>query len=257
MLKRLAAKFDINGHQLFIGASAGIAIGPTDGRDVEELMSSADLALYDAKSAGGNTCRLFVPVLRAKAHARRALDAELRRACANNEFVLFFQPQVRASDGIAVGVEALLRWQHPERGVLAPGAFIEALSESPVVLDVGRWILHTACEQAAAWRSAGLPALRMGVNLFPAQFHGETLLSDVEAALTKSGLPADSLEIEITENIALSQEEATLQALQPPPPLASRKPATKPAGGIQPARRWRIGAMRTERHRMYAPIASK
>ena len=214
VLKRLAEKFEISGHQLFIGASAGIAIAPADGANVEELMSNADLALYDAKAAGGNIYRLFVPVLRAAARTRRQLDAELRRACANKEFELYFQPQVRASDRATVGAEALLRWRHPQRGILAPGAFIEALSESSVVLEVGRWILQSACAQAAAWRASGLAPLQMGVNLFPAQFHGETLLKDVEAALRQSGLPADALEIEITENIALGQEEETLDALR-------------------------------------------
>jgi diguanylate cyclase (GGDEF)-like protein len=213
-LKRLAEKFEISEHQLFIGASAGIAITPADGADLEELMSNADLALYDAKSAGGNLYRLFVPVMRAKTIARRGLDAELRRANANKEFELFFQPQVRASDGAVVGAEALLRWRHPERGVLAPGSFIGALGESAVVLEVGRWILRSACEQAAAWQMAGLPPLRMGVNLFSAQFHGETLISDVEAALKHSGLPAAALEIEITENIALGEQEESLKALR-------------------------------------------
>ena len=175
VLKRLAEKFEISGHQLFVGASAGIAIAPADGADIEELISNADLALYKAKSAGGNTWRLFVPVMRAKTVARRELDAELRRASANREFELFFQPQIRASDGAVVGAEALLRWRHPERGILAPGAFIGALGESAIVPEVGRWILRSACEQAAAWRKAGLP-LRIGVNLFPAQFHGATLL---------------------------------------------------------------------------------
>ena len=214
MLKRLAEKFDINGHHLFIGASAGIAIAPADGADVEELLANADLALYDAKAAGGNTYRLFVPVLRAKAQARRGLDVELRRACANKEFELFFQPQVTAHDGRVTGAEALLRWRHPERGILAPGAFIEALSESPVALEVGRWILRSACERAAQWHAEGLPLLRMGVNLFPIQFHAETLLADVEEALSHSALPADALELEITENIALGEQEETMEALR-------------------------------------------
>ena len=213
-VQRLAEKFAINGHQLFIGASAGIAIAPADGADAEELLSNADLALYAAKAAGGNTYRLFVPVLRAKAQARRGLDVELRRACANKEFELFFQPQVSADDGKVVGAEALLRWRHPERGILAPGAFIEALSKNPVVLEIGRWILRTACERAAEWRAAGLPLQRMGVNLFPAQFRAKTLLRDVEEALAHSGLPADALEIEITENIALGEQEETLDALR-------------------------------------------
>jgi predicted signal transduction protein with EAL and GGDEF domain len=213
-LRRLAEKFEVAEHTLFVGASAGIAIAPTDGSDVEELMSSADLALYDAKAAGGNTFRLFVPALRAKASARRELDAELRRACANNEFELFFQPQVRSGDGTLTGAEALLRWRHPGRGVLAPGAFIDALSESPVVLEVGRWILAAACEQATRWRIAGLSAFRIGVNLFPAQFHAKTLRTDVEAALHATRLPAHALEIEITENIALGEQQENLDAVR-------------------------------------------
>jgi EAL domain-containing protein (putative c-di-GMP-specific phosphodiesterase class I) len=143
----------------------------------------------------------------------RAIAAGRAAGYANKEFELFFQAQVRASDGAVVGTEALLRWRHPERGVIAPGAFIKALSESHLVLDVGRWILRAACEQAEVWRAVGLP-LRIGVNLFPAQFHGETLLNDVEAALCHSGLPADALEIEITENIALGEREETLEALR-------------------------------------------
>lgn len=214
VLARLAEKCEISGHQLFIGASAGTAIAPAHGTNVEELVSNADLALYDAKAAGGNVSRLFVPVLRAQAQARRELEAELRRACKNREFELYFQPQVRAGDGTMVGAEALLRWRHPQRGILTPGAFIGALSESPVVLEVGRWILQSACEHLAAWRSmTGLP-LRIGVNLFPTQFHGDKLLDEIDEALRDSRLPAEALEVEITENIALGQEEATLDLLR-------------------------------------------
>lgn len=212
ILKRLRDSFNIDGHQLFIGASAGIAI-TSDGVDAEELILNADLALYDAKAAGGNTYRLFFPVLRAKAMARRELDIELRRACVSEEFVLYYQPQLRVSDGAVVGAEALLRWRHPERGILAPGAFIEALAESPVALEVGRWIMRTACESAAKWRAMGLPAVRMGVNLFPVQFHDEILVKDVEAALLQSGLPPELLELEITENIALGQDDSMIVQL--------------------------------------------
>ena len=212
ILKRLRESFDIDGHQLFIGASAGIAI-TSDGIDAEELILNADLALYDAKAAGGNTYRLFLPVLRAKAMARRELDIELRRACAYEEFVLYYQPQLRVSDGAVVGAEALLRWRHPERGILAPGAFIEALSQSPVALEVGRWITQTACESAAKWRAMGLSAVRIGVNLFPVQFHDEILVKDVEAALLQSGLPPELLELEITENIALGNDDLLIAQL--------------------------------------------
>lgn len=214
LLARLGERFEVNGHQLFIGASAGIAIAPADGSNVDDLIANADLALYDAKAAGGRRYRLFLPVLRAKAQARRELGMELRRAFADNEFVLYFQPQLRISDGAVMGAEALLRWRHPKRGILGPGAFIDALAESPVILDVGRWILQTACKTAASWRTTGLPPIRVGVNLFPAQFHSGTLLEDVEAALLENGLSAEALELEITENIALGQDEAMLAPLQ-------------------------------------------
>ena len=214
VLDRLGEAFDIKGHRIFIGASSGIAMAPSDGATAEELISNADLALYDAKSAGGHVYRLFLPVMRARAQARRELDSELRRACAEGEFVLYFQPQLRLSDGALVGAEALLRWQHPTRGILAAGAFIDALIESPVVLEVGRWVLQTACETAAAWRRRGLPDLRIGVNLFPAQFQRAMLLEDVDAALRTSGLPPELLEIEITENIALAQDDASLEPLR-------------------------------------------
>lgn len=212
ILKRLRDSFEIGGHQLFIGASAGIAI-TTDGINVEELILNADLALYDAKAAGGNVYRLFVPTLRAKAVARRELDGEIRRAYADKEFAVYFQPQVRVSDGAVVGAEALLRWRHPERGIIGPGAFIDALAESPVALEVGRWILNTSCAHAARWRAMGLPPIRVGVNLFPVQFQNEVLLKDVDDALRRSGLPPEALELEITENIALGRDDTMIAQL--------------------------------------------
>jgi diguanylate cyclase (GGDEF)-like protein/PAS domain S-box-containing protein len=214
VLKCVTAQFDIDGHRLFIAASAGIAIAPAHGLDVDELLANADLALHDAKAAGGRSSRLYVPTLRARAEHRRELDTELRRACANQEFILHFQPQMRASDHTVIGAEALLRWHHPDRGILAPGAFIDALSESAVAIETGRWILTTACKAAASWRAKGLPPIRMGVNLFPAQFRSGSLLQDVENALSESGLPPEALELEITENIALGHEEGTLSPLK-------------------------------------------
>jgi diguanylate cyclase (GGDEF)-like protein len=214
LLKRLGEQFDLDGHQLFIAASAGIAIAPNHGSTVDDLLANADLALYDAKAAGGRLCRLYVPTLRSQATRRCELDMELRRAFANQEFLLYFQPQVRSSDGSIVGAEALLRWNHPERGILAPGAFIDALCESAVAIETGRWILNSACKTAACWRAKGLPPIRIGVNLFPAQFRNGALLQDVEHALAESGLAPEFLELEITENIALGREEGTLSSLK-------------------------------------------
>jgi diguanylate cyclase (GGDEF)-like protein/PAS domain S-box-containing protein len=210
MLKRLNEPFLINDQLLHLGASAGVAIAPQDGADVEELIANADLALYQAKSAGGRSLRFFMPVLRAQAQARRSLGLELRRAFAESEFEIFYQPQIRLADEAVVGAEALLRWRHPQRGVLAPGTFIDALAESSIAAGVGRWIIRAACEQAAAWRAMGLPLKRMGVNLFPSQAYDEALAQDVMDALRDFALPAEALELEITENIALNRGDSEI-----------------------------------------------
>jgi diguanylate cyclase (GGDEF)-like protein/PAS domain S-box-containing protein len=215
ILRRLAEPFDINGNILHIGSSAGIAIAPRDARQADELIANADLALYQAKSDGGRVYRFFLPALRARAQARRGLAIELRRAFAEGELELFFQPQLRLRDEAVLGAEALLRWRHPERGVILPGAFIQALAESSIAVEVGKWIIRTACEQTAVWRSLGLHIERIGVNLFPVQAHSATLVADVEEALRANGLPADCLELEITENAALDSgdPDATLQKI--------------------------------------------
>ncbi|HLH96205.1 MAG TPA: EAL domain-containing protein [Xanthobacteraceae bacterium] len=208
MLRELAEPFRINDQTLHLGGSAGIAVAPNDAGSVDDLIASADLALYQAKSEGGRTYRLFMPVLRAQAQARRGLDLELRRAFSENEFELYFQPEIRLRDRAVIGAEALLRWRHPQRGVLAPWCFIETLADSAIAPEVGRWIIQEACEKAAALRAMGLPLARIGVNLFPAQLHGETLLQSIEDTLSRTGLPAEVLELEITENVALNYEDA-------------------------------------------------
>jgi predicted signal transduction protein with EAL and GGDEF domain len=207
VLKRMAEPFDVNGNVLHLGSSAGIAIAPTDAAQPDELIASADLALYQAKAEGGRSYRFFLPALRARAHARRSLGLELRRAFAENEFELHFQPQIRLADNALVGAEALLRWRHPERGLIGPGAFIESLADSSIWPEVGTWIIRTACAQGAAWRKAGLSLGRIGVNLFPAQARSASLVAEVEETLRSTGLPADCLELEITENAALDRDD--------------------------------------------------
>ncbi len=210
MLKRLNEPFLINDQLVHLGASAGVAIAPQDGMGVDEMIANADLALYQAKADGGRITRFFMPVLRAQAQVRRSLGLELRRAFVDNEFEIHFQPQIRLSDQAVVGAEALLRWRHPERGMLSPALFIDTLAASPIASGVGRWIIRAACQQAAAWRRDGLPLERIGVNLFPSQAYDETLLRDVMEALHDFGLPAHALELEITENIALNREDSTV-----------------------------------------------
>jgi predicted signal transduction protein with EAL and GGDEF domain len=208
VLAKLCESYTIGEHVLQVGASAGIAIAPLHGSAINDLLSNADLALYQAKKGGGHGYRFFTPALRTHAQSRRLLDLELRRAFANDEFELHYQPLVRLSDGVVTGAEALLRWRHPDRGLVDPHAFIEALAGNTLALDVGRWVLRTACNQAAEWRRRGLPFGRIAVNLFPKQLHHASLIADVEMALSRSSLPPDQLELEITENIALNHEEA-------------------------------------------------
>src|SRR5262249_18353156 len=208
MLKRIDEPFMISDHILHVGGSSGIAIAPADGAGVDELIANADLALYQAKTEGGPTSRFFLPVLRARAQARRRLHIELRRAFEQNEFELYFQPQIRLADESVVGAEALIRWRHPESGILGPGAFINTLADATIAPEVGRWIMRTACAHAASWRAAGLTLERIGVNLFPAQFGDAALLADIDDALREAALPGDALELEITENVALNFKDS-------------------------------------------------
>jgi diguanylate cyclase (GGDEF)-like protein len=214
VLKRVKTQYDLDGHRLFVTASAGVAIAPAHGSKVDDLLANSELALSDAKANGGHSIRLYAPTMRAKAQRRRGLEIQLRRACANGEFVLHFQPQVRSTDCTITGAEALLRWYHPDRGILMPGAFIDALCQSAVACETGRWILLAGCQAAARWRAKGLRPIRIGVNLFPVQFQTGSLLQDLEYALAQTGLPPEALELEITENIALGQEEGSLALLR-------------------------------------------
>jgi diguanylate cyclase (GGDEF)-like protein/PAS domain S-box-containing protein len=205
MLQALEKPFEIAGAVVFISASAGIALAPADGADVEELIANVDMALYKAKANGRVSSVFFHNALRADVHARRELELKLRQAYAQGDLELYFQPQVRLADATVVGSEALLRWNQG-RTVVAPGAFIEMLAASPIAAAVGSWILRTACETAASWRNMGLRPTRVAVNLFPSQFHSPVFVAELQEVLAATGLPPDSLELEITENIALHRK---------------------------------------------------
>ncbi len=213
MLQALEKPFEIAGAVVFISASAGIAVAPGDGADTEELIANVDMALYKAKANGRGNSVFFHNALRADMHARRELELKLRRAYAQGELELYFQPQVRLADAAVVGSEALLRWNQG-RAVVAPGAFIELLAASPIASAVGSWVLRTACEAAASWRSMGPRPTRIAVNLFPSQFQSPSFVTELEEVLAVTGLPPDSLELEITENIALNCNAATLVPLR-------------------------------------------
>lgn len=217
VIAAVAEAFVFEGHSINVSASVGFAIHPTFGQDSGDLVSNADLALYQAKAEGRHCRRMFVPALRERAMQQRTQDFELRRAYERSEFELFYQPQVRLADGALLGAEALLRWRHPTKGLLSPGAFLPTLDAGPMAAQVGNWVLATACKQAARWRRQGAPGFRIGVNLFGAQFRTASLIDLVRAALDGSALPPDALELEITENIILRHDDdanAPLRALK-------------------------------------------
>ena len=203
----------VDGHEVRIAGNCGMAIAPRHGDTAEALMASAELALFHARSTGRGGRFLFMPSLRAEAVARRMYDAELHRAFEREEFVLFYQPQVRLHDGALTGAEALIRWKHPVRGLLSPAAFLPALEAGVLADPVGRWVLDRACAQAAIWRAV-LPEFRMSVNLSGAQFRSGDLPRQVADSLDVHGLAAEAIELEITENIILDQQERVLVQLR-------------------------------------------
>jgi diguanylate cyclase (GGDEF)-like protein/PAS domain S-box-containing protein len=213
MLKAIASPQAIDAHPTHVTASIGIAVHPGDGADVGDLLSAADLAMYEAKAQGRNRVRFFNTRLRDKVVTRRALEGELRRALEHQEFELFYQPQIRVADQALVGLEALLRWRHPTEGLLTPVRFIAAIESGACAAEVGQWVLATACAYAVELRKV-LPDLVMGVNLFGAQFQNGQLAHDVLRVLEATGLPPQALELEITENIILAHDELVLEPLR-------------------------------------------
>ncbi len=202
----------VDGHEVSIAGYGGIALAPEHGRSVDEITASASLALFQARNVGRGGTFMYVPALKAAAVARRMHDAELHRAVEREEFTLFYQPQVQLADRELVSAEALIRWRHPERGVLAPAAFLPGLENGVLAEPVGRWVIETACAQAAQWREID-PGFRVGVNLFAVQFRDGRLPQVIFEALGKHRLTPDALDLEITENIVLDREQAVIRQL--------------------------------------------
>ena len=213
LTRTVAAPIPLEGQDVHVSASVGVAIFPSDGDDAEDLLSAADLAMYQAKGEGRHCQRFYAPALRSAAIHRRAFEGELREALDQGQFRLFYQPQVRLEDGALLGAEALLRWQHPTRGLLAPDAFLPALESGGLAHDVGLWVLEAACRQAARWHATA-PDFVVGINLFSAQFRDGTLAERVRAELDRHGLPPSALELEVTENIILREDETMLAPLR-------------------------------------------
>ncbi|MFL5233275.1 MAG: EAL domain-containing protein, partial [Microvirga sp.] len=209
LIETLAKPFDLDGHQVVIGTSIGIALAPSDGLDTDQLMKNADMALYRAKADGRGVSRFFEPEMDAKMQARRTLEIDLRKALVEDEFELYYQPLVNLQSDAVSGFEALLRWNHPTRGLVPPSEFIPVAEEMGLIVPLGEKILRQACTEAAGWPDD----IKVAVNLSPVQFKSKTLALAVISALASSGLPPHRLELEITESVLLQDSELTLTTL--------------------------------------------
>ncbi len=201
--------YDINGHLVMIDASIGIALAPADGTDANELLKNADMALYGAKSDGRGVFRFFEPNMDARMKERRVLELALRKAFDNGEFELYYQPMLNLDKGKVHCCEALLRWHHPERGMVAPAEFIPVAEDIGLIVRLGEWVIRQACADAAWWPDD----ICVAVNLSPTQLASKNLMPAVLNALAASQLPADRLELEITEAVLMQNSEVTLRVL--------------------------------------------
>ena len=209
IIERLSAPYEIEGHHVVIGTSVGIAISPDNGEDSDHLLKSADMALYRAKADGRGVSRFFEPEMDAKMQVRRALELDLRRALPNREFEVNYQPLISLEQNKVSGFEALLRWNHPERGRVSPADFIPLAEEIGLIGQIGDWVLKQACSDAMKWPND----IRLAVNISSSQFKGRALVLDVLSALGSSGFSPHRLELEITETVMLQDTEATLEIL--------------------------------------------
>ncbi len=210
LARTLKDPFDIDGHRIDIGASIGIAMAPMDGVDADQLLKKADMALYAAKNGGGGDHRFFALEMEEAAQERRALELDLREALVSEQFHVYFQPLVDLRNGRVTTCEALLRWEHPKRGMVPPAIFIPIAEETGLIIALGEWALQRACVEAAKWPKS----VKVAVNLSPVQFRDRGLALQVVSALAKSGLPAQRLELEVTERLLLEDNDGTLTTME-------------------------------------------
>ncbi len=209
LIEAVEAPYELNGHQVIVGASIGIAVAPGDGSKPDALMKSADMALYRAKADGGGVYRFFELAMDARMQVRRTLELDLRKAIVNGEFELYYQPIVDVKTTQITSCEALIRWHHPERGMVAPAEFISIAEETGLIVPLGEWVIRQACAEAVRWPKH----VTVAVNLSPAQFKSHNLLPTIIGALATSGLPAGRLELEITELVLLEDNDGAFAVL--------------------------------------------
>jgi predicted signal transduction protein with EAL and GGDEF domain len=209
IVEQISEPYDIDGRHIVIGTSIGIAIAPGDGTNPDVLLKNADMALYLAKGEGRGTHRFFEGEMDKRLQARHALEIDLRKAITSGEFELYYQPIIELQSGKVTCFEALLRWNHPERGMIPPLEFIPLAEETGLILPLGEWVLRTACQQASKWPKQ----IGVAVNLSATQFKGRNIVQIAVNALAMSGLAAERLDLEITESVLLQDEANTLTIL--------------------------------------------
>jgi len=214
MLDSVSKPIEIDNQPFHTSASIGIAVFPDDGGDFDSLLKSADTAMYQAKDSGRDVYRFFTAKMNFDAVARLRLHTQLRTALQRQEFQLHYQPQIDLGNGSVIGIEALLRWHHPEQGTMSPADFIPAAEASGLIIPIGEWVLQEACKQARIWHESGQPAFRVAVNLSALQFKRGNILDSVRNALEESGLPPNMMELELTESILLQDMDTALKTIR-------------------------------------------
>jgi diguanylate cyclase (GGDEF)-like protein/PAS domain S-box-containing protein len=213
ILNALGRPYTLSGREYHVTGSIGISSYPADGLDPASLLKNADIAMYLAKDRGKNNFQFYSAQQNAHSFERLALESALRHALERREFALHYQPKIDIASNRIVGVEALLRWNHPDLGVVTPNQFIPLAEETGLIVPIGRWVLRTACAQSAAWRSDGLPGIRIAVNLSARQFSDDGLIADIADALAEAALPPEGLELEITESMVMHNPERAVGTL--------------------------------------------
>ncbi|BBL70398.1 hypothetical protein MoryE10_10040 [Methylogaea oryzae] len=214
ILEVVAGLYQVARHELHVTCSIGASLFPRDGADPETLLKNADAAMYRAKEGGRNRCKFYQEEMNARLGQRLSLAAKLRHALERDELLLHYQPQVDLRSGAIVGAEALIRWRHPELGLVPPSQFIPIAEETGLIVPIGEWVLHAACVQAQSWAAMGLPRIRVAVNISARQFRHKGLLESIQQALRLSGIPPGYLEVEITESMIMYGPEETIRLLR-------------------------------------------
>ena len=214
VLTALAIPHRIDQHDLYISVSIGICIYPDDGSDATSLIKGADMAMYRTKENGGNDYTFFEQNMNTQAVKKLSTETDLQLALQRQEFVLYYQPKINLQSGEIVGVEALIRWRHPQHGLILPGQFIQIAEDCGLIVPIGAWVLREACKQAKAWQDSGFPPLPVAVNISAAQFRRKDFLESLAGILKDTGLAARYLELELTESVLMLDENATVSMLK-------------------------------------------